>query len=267
MVNAQEIFRLVSYVIVGVLPIVTIFFTLLLKLNIYPILLLSFFVSLVTAFIAFVYTTNPLSKIASGEEYGVITLASPGKINIYSAKVQNGKIVMFAEGKEISQKFNRNLFWYVSKKIRTGLLKENKEEEKTSVVFETVLDNENVSNEIFKTDYPFLVYSPTLNSFITKEWLFKREHDSMLLNLGWELKTSIDEHNKAAGGITRWILDLIAAKSKNPETQKLMLIIVAVVVGILVLVLFGPMVYEIMSTVLEDSDGVGGTFPNPTKLI
>lgn len=256
MISLHEALRLASYSLVGLTPIFLMFIGLFFNLNPFSVLFILMFITMIMSLVAFIWTSNPLSKIVSGQQYGVLTFDSKGHIQIYSATIVGGNFLTHINGQEVQQKFNRNLFWYVNKVIKKGVLRQKEENQETKIVFETAIDEQNISNAIFKTDYPFLVYSTELKTFITKEWLFKREFDSLLLNFGWELKKSIDEHNKAAGGITRWILDLIAAKSKNPQTQKYVMILIAVVVGVLVLILFGPYVYNLISSASSGTNAV-----------
>ncbi len=85
------------------------------------------------------------------------------------------------------------MIWYVSKKIEHGILRRGEVkpgidctgkpviDSKNKVIFEAPVEGDNLSNELFKTGYPFLIYNPSIQSFITKEWLFKQEYDSMFL--------------------------------------------------------------------------------------
>lgn len=250
MINFNEIKRLVSYIAVGMVTVMSVFAMLVLKVSPFIAIFIGFFISLAIGIMSFIASASTFTRILSGAEYGVLILGSTGHLKFYTATIQGNKFVSYINGKPIEQKFNRNLFWYVSKKIKHGLLK--KKEEENTIIFEAPLESGNISNEIFKTDYPFLVYNPSIKSFITKEWLFQKEYDSMFFNFGWELKQSIDEHNSAAGGITRKILDLIAMKSKDPQTKKLMMLIIGGVVLVLGVVLFGEPVYEFLNTVLSD---------------
>jgi len=254
LINFFEIKRAVSYFAIAIISIMSIFVMLITGFQPYIAVFFGFFISLLVALLCFINSSNTFTRIVSGAEYGVLVIGSSGSLKFYTATVQGGKFVSYIDGKPIEQKFNRNLFWYVSKNIVNGILRKKEGEKVNSIVFEAPLPagTDNLSSEIFKTDYPFLVYVPGLQSFITKEWFFKMEYDSMFFNFGWELKQSIDEHNKAAGGITRHILDLIAAKGKSPQAKKFMMIFIGLVIGILALVTFGPMVYDFLNTLSLD---------------
>ena len=264
LINLMEIKRLVSYVASGLVSIMIIFAMIALQINPFIALLFGFIVSLVISFVSFIASGNALTRIVSGSEYGVMVLGSPGQIKIYTATVMGDKFVSFIDGEMVEQKFNRNLFWYVSKKIKQGILRQQEIKpgidptgkpvirKGNEVVFEAPIEGDNISNEIFKTDFPFLLYNPSIKSFITKEWLFKQEYDSMFFNFGWELKQSIDLHNNQAGGITRKILDLIALKSRDPQGKKIVLIFIVIVVFVIALVTFGPMVFEFLDASMSD---------------
>jgi len=264
MINVNEIKRLVSYVTVGLVTVMSVFALLVLNVSPFIAIFFGFFVSLAIGSLSFVASSSIFTRILSGAEYGVLILSSTGHLRFYTATIKGNKFVSFINGKCVEQKFNRNLFWYVSKIIKQGILRQGEPKngidatgkpviiEGNEVVFEAPVETKNISNEIFKTDYPFLIYNPSIQSFITKEWLFKKEYDSMFFNFGWELKESIDAHNRAAGGITRKILDLIALKSKDPQTKKFLMILLGGVVIILMVVLFGEPVYNFLNTVLAD---------------
>jgi len=267
MINFNEIKRLVSYIAVGMVTVMSVFAMLVLEVSPFIAIFIGFFISLVMGFLSFIASSSTFTKIISGEEYGVLDFNSTGHLKFFTATIQGDKFVSYINGKPIEQKFNRNLFWYVSKKIKQGILRQKENEpgvdadgkpvvnKGNTVIFEAPIKGDNISNELFKTGYPFLLYNSSIKSFITKEWLFKQEYDSMFFNFGWELKQSIDEHNKAAGGITRKILDLIALKSRDPQTKKFMTLIIAGVVIILMVVLFGEPVYEFLNALLDDPTG------------
>ncbi len=256
MISIPELTRLFSYIFLGLVPLFLMLISVLIGLDFFAMLFISMFLTIVGAFVAFLLTINPLSKIVGGQEYGVLVFDSKGHLQLYTAIVHGKKFVADIGGKTVKQKFNRNLFWYVSKKIKNGFLSQKEGEENKEVVFETTVDESNISNAVFKTDYPFLVFSSQLNMFITKEWLFKREHDSLFFNLGWELKESIDEHNKAAGGITRYILDLIAQSTK--KNKSMLMTVVILVIAVMVLFIFGPMVYDMVN-----GASIGGDLASP----
>jgi len=264
MINFNEIKRFVSYIAVGMVTVMFVFTMLVLEVSPFIAIFIGFFISLVMGFLSFVASSSTFTKIISGAEYGVLIFNSTGHLKFFTATIQGDKFVSYINGKPIEQKFNRNLFWYVSKKIKHGILRQSEVkpgvdsdgkpviDSKNKVIFEAPVEGDNISNELFKTDYPFLVYNPSIKSFITKEWLFKREYDSMFFNFGWELKQSIDEHNRAAGGITRKILDLIALKSRDPQTKKFMTLMIGLVVIVLVVVLFGEPIMTFLNSVLDD---------------
>jgi len=270
--NLKEIKRFVSYIAVGMVTVMSVFAMLVLEVSPFIAIFIGFFISLVMGFLSFVASSSTFTKIISGAEYGVLIFNSTGHLKFFTATIQGDKFVSYINGKPIEQKFNRNLFWYVSKKIEHGILRRGEVtpgidctgkpgidctgkpviDSKNKVIFEAPVEGDNISNELFKTDYPFLIYNPSIQSFITKEWLFKQEYDSMFFNFGFELKQSIDEHNRAAGGITRKILDLIALKSKDPQTKKFMTLMIGLVVIILVVVLFGEPIMTFLNTILDD---------------
>ena len=124
MINLVEIKRLVSYVASGLVSIMIIFALIMLEMNPFIALLFGFVVSLVISFVSFIASGNALTRIVAGSEYGVMILGSPGQIKFYTATISGDKFVSFIGGKMVEQKFNRNLFWYVSKKIKHGILRQ-----------------------------------------------------------------------------------------------------------------------------------------------
>lgn len=264
MVNFAEIKRFVSYFAVAMVSVMSIFGMLVLEFPPFIAVFFGFFVSLAISFAAFISSGNAFTRIVSGAEYGVLIFGSTGHLRFYTAKIQGDKFVSQIDGVSIEQKFNRNLFWYVSKKITEGILRQKEvkpgidatgkpvSREGNEVVFEAPVENKNISSELFKTDYPFLIYNPSIKSFITKEWLFHKEYDSMFFNFGWELKQSIDLHNQAASNITRKILDLIALKSRDPQTKTFIMLFAGGIIILLAVVLFGEPVFEFLDAFLAD---------------
>jgi hypothetical protein len=187
--------------------------------------------------LAFRITTNPLTQIVSGNAFGVITFDSKELLQFYSATVQGNEFVANIGGEEIRTKFNRGLQWYFSKILKKGEFEVKNESDSSKTVVFSVnnADAETLSSSMFKTEYPFLLYSTELKSFISKEWLHAKEKDSMLFSQGWELNKAIREHNKNAGGITRYIMELIAQKSSNGSPLGNIFIWIIIIVFVLAL--------------------------------
>lgn len=180
----------------------------------------SFIIFLLFLWLFFIFHNDPFLKLFWGEGQLILTLDSSGVIQPYILKTTIPFLSAKIGDKEIKQKYDKNIFFYINEPIITK--EKIYQTEEGDIIFR--LSKEDFQKSKFKFwKYNVLFYNKILGSFLTKDFILEKEHSTfleyLLLNLQWKL-TNLDEtltnFFRKFGDMFKRISSFIADVMSNP---------------------------------------------------
>lgn len=246
--------RLAIFMMLGIIPVGTFVLFLLLGMDLIISSITSFFIAAILVVIAMKFTDSPFLRMSEGRAFGVLSIASPGKIDWFDVKLEGNYLIGKIMGHTVKHPFSTKLFFRISSILNNG--KFINEDNKEKFIIE--LERAKFNNAMFKTDYPILIWNEKLQSFITKEWLSEQENSEMLLLQGIKIKAHLEQFNNSVIGIAKYIIDLIGKNLAGGAGWIFWIIVI--IVGAVLIWLAWP---SLQGALGSAAGGVGGaSIPN-----
>lgn len=252
MVNLYKVKKMVSLLILGMLPTFAFFMFMMFNFGIIYSIVVWVLMVVIGMLIFSVLTRHPLMSLIQGEGMLGLTFDSTGVIEPFLVKVNPPFIKGFMAGKkQVSSLFDRNAVFYMKNPQKADMNFKNEDEDFKTYTLKIPKGKESQLTYMFQ-QYPTFIFNKNLDVFLTKDSLAKIETEGMIKHLVLYLKVKTEELTSIMRDFARYVIEMTKPKQPFLAGKGKLLMIIAIIVAIIILiVLFAPSIINIIGPALN----------------